>query len=172
MTGTSNRPDRSRRAGAAQAASSAHRKNSVHVSLPVVGGVDLPPPDQMAFVAGVGLLAAFEVIEWPVAVVLAVGHALASSHRNRLVREFGRHWKKAEGPPAAGVEARRRGRPPGYAGTANSRTDPAVVGPGVSGALRTEARRRRTASTTNAASAAPTASTRAAMRISSMSHSR
>ncbi len=77
------------RANIARAARTAHEKNSTHVSLPVVGEVDLPPADQLAFLAGVGALAAIEVIEWPIAIVLALGHALASSHRNRLVREFG-----------------------------------------------------------------------------------
>ena len=78
----------SARANVARAARTAHEELDA-LSLPVVGEVDLPPADQLAFLAGVGVLAAIEVIEWPVAIVLALGHALASSHRNRLVREFG-----------------------------------------------------------------------------------
>lgn len=51
--------------------------------------VELPPPDQLAFLAGLGALAALEIVEWPVALVLAVGHQLAHSHHSRVLREFG-----------------------------------------------------------------------------------
>ncbi len=50
---------------------------------------ELPSADQLAFLAGIGVLTALEIIEWPVAVVLAVGHQLAHSHHGRVLREFG-----------------------------------------------------------------------------------
>ncbi|MER5182324.1 hypothetical protein ABT009_28900 [Streptomyces sp. NPDC002896] len=60
------------------------------VTLDVLGRrVELPPADQLAFLAGLGVLAACEIIEWPVALVLAVGHKLAHSHHSRVLREFG-----------------------------------------------------------------------------------
>jgi hypothetical protein len=65
------------------------RHNEVNLSLPVMGQIGLPPPDQLAFIAGVGLLALVGLVEWPVAVLLSVGHALASRHHNKLLREFG-----------------------------------------------------------------------------------
>lgn len=49
----------------------------------------LPSTDQLAFLAGLGVLATFEIIEWPVAVILGVGHALALDHRHRLLADFG-----------------------------------------------------------------------------------
>jgi hypothetical protein len=49
----------------------------------------LLPADQLAFFAGLGLLAALEVIEWPVALAVAVGHQLAHSRHGRVLREFG-----------------------------------------------------------------------------------
>lgn len=38
--------------------------------------LETPPVEHLAFYAGVGLLAAAEIIEWPVALVLTTGHIL------------------------------------------------------------------------------------------------
>jgi len=51
--------------------------------------LELPPGDQLAFLGGLGVLAALEIIEWPVVVAIAAGHALTHSHHGRLLREFG-----------------------------------------------------------------------------------
>lgn len=66
------------------------------VTLDVFGTrLELPPPEQLAFLAGVGALAAFEILEWPVALVLGVGHQLAHSHHGRMLREFGEALEEA-----------------------------------------------------------------------------
>ncbi|WP_143675189.1 hypothetical protein [Streptomyces sp. JV178] len=66
------------------------------VTLDVFGArIELLPPDQLAFLAGVGVLAACEIIEWPVALILAVGHQLAHSHHGRMLREFGEALEEA-----------------------------------------------------------------------------
>jgi hypothetical protein len=66
------------------------------VTLDVFGmHLELPPPDQLAFLAGVGVLAAMKILEWPVALVLAVGHQLAHSHHGRVLREFGEALEEA-----------------------------------------------------------------------------
>jgi hypothetical protein len=57
--------------------------------------VKLPPPEQLAFLAGVGLLAALEIIEWPVALVLALGHGLVLGHHGRVLRGFGTALEEA-----------------------------------------------------------------------------
>lgn len=59
------------------------------VNLPVVGQVEIPPPEQLAYYGGLAALAALEIIDWPVAAVIAAGHLLASNHRNRLLEELG-----------------------------------------------------------------------------------
>ncbi|MDH6675827.1 hypothetical protein M2284_000015 [Rhodococcus sp. LBL1] len=59
------------------------------IRLPLVGDVGVPRPDHLAYYAALGLLAAFEVIEWPVAVAIAVGHALAENQRHRALHEVG-----------------------------------------------------------------------------------
>ena len=62
---------------------------SFAVNLPVVGQVEVPPPEHLAYYGGLAALAAFEIIEWPVALVIAAGHLLASNHRNRILEELG-----------------------------------------------------------------------------------
>lgn len=59
------------------------------VNLPVIGQVDVPRPEQLAYYGGLAALAAFELIDWPVALVIAAGHILASNHHNRLLEELG-----------------------------------------------------------------------------------
>ncbi len=59
------------------------------VNLPVVGQVTVPRPDQLAYYGGLAALAVFELIDWPVALVIAAGHILASTHHNRLLEELG-----------------------------------------------------------------------------------
>ena len=58
-------------------------------NLPVVGSVEIPRPEQLAYFGGLAALAALDLIEWPVALVIAAGHLLASNHRNRILEELG-----------------------------------------------------------------------------------
>ena len=82
---TAQPPARHPRAAAEHAA----RHNELRVSLPLLGPVTLPAGDELAFLAGVGVLAVVGAVEWPVAVLLGAGHALASRRGNKLLREFG-----------------------------------------------------------------------------------
>ena len=68
---------------------------SLSVGVPVLGSITLPPPDRLIFYAGLGLLAVFEVIEWPVALIVGVGHMLADQ----------RHWRTGQGVGEALEEA-------------------------------------------------------------------
>jgi hypothetical protein len=58
----------------------------------VLGRLHLPRPDQLdhlGWYAGLFALAAFEIIDWPVAAVIALGKVLADNHRYRMLEEFG-----------------------------------------------------------------------------------
>ncbi|MDQ2723085.1 MAG: hypothetical protein M3Y19_07280 [Actinomycetota bacterium] len=57
--------------------------------LPLVGAVRLPEPQQLGYFAAIGALGVLGVLEWPVALVLAGGHFLASNQHNRVVQQFG-----------------------------------------------------------------------------------
>ncbi len=77
--------------------STTHREAVAHVregetfavELPVIGRVNVPRPEQLAYYGGLAMLAAFELIDWPVAVVVAAGHLLASNQHNHLLEELG-----------------------------------------------------------------------------------
>ncbi|MFF7191546.1 hypothetical protein ACFZAR_41675 [Streptomyces sp. NPDC008222] len=57
--------------------------------------VELPPTEQLAFLAGIGLLAALEIIEWPVGLTIAIGHEIARNRHSRVLREFGEALEEA-----------------------------------------------------------------------------
>jgi hypothetical protein len=52
----------------------------------------LPPPTQLAYYAGLGVLAVFEVIEWPMVVVAAAGMIVVQ----RTVRRQDEHGKESD----------------------------------------------------------------------------
>ncbi|GAC1304742.1 MAG: hypothetical protein NVSMB16_00010 [Acidimicrobiales bacterium] len=66
------------------------------VTLPVTGWVvPLPTSAQLPWIAGLGIAAAIELIDWPVAILLAVGHTIMTNSKNEQLREL------AEGIEAA-----------------------------------------------------------------------
>jgi len=68
---------------------------SFTVTLPVVGRVRVPRPEQLAFYGALGALAAVEIIEWPVALVLGVGHALMQNEHSRVAQGVGEALEEA-----------------------------------------------------------------------------
>ncbi|MGY1792943.1 hypothetical protein ACI796_03015 [Geodermatophilus sp. SYSU D00525] len=69
--------------------------NRVDVPLPVLGTVHLPPLDSLALYAGLAALAAVEVLEWPVAAAIGVGHLLVQQEHFRFLHHFGEALEKA-----------------------------------------------------------------------------
>lgn len=65
------------------------------VNVPIVGQVMVPRPDQLAYYGGLAVLAALELIDWPVAVVIAAGHILANNHHNQILEELGEAMEEA-----------------------------------------------------------------------------
>ncbi|MCH5642755.1 cation-translocating P-type ATPase [Gordonia sp. ABSL49_1] len=57
------------------------------VQVPVLGRISVPSPDQLAFYGALGLLAVLEVIDWPVALAVGVGHAATTRHLEQRVEE-------------------------------------------------------------------------------------
>ena len=57
--------------------------------LPIIGlRVVLPSREQIPWMAGLCLAAAVDLIDWPVALFIAVGHTLATEARNDAIREL------------------------------------------------------------------------------------
>jgi hypothetical protein len=77
------------------AAERAVRRNSLHVQLPIVGELQMPAAEEVAFIGGVTALAVVGVLEWPVAVLLSIGHGLATARHNKLLRAFGEALEEA-----------------------------------------------------------------------------
>ena len=65
------------------------------VTLPVVGRVRIPQPDQLAYYGALAGLAALEIIDWPIALVIGAGHALARVHYSRVAEELGEALEQA-----------------------------------------------------------------------------
>jgi hypothetical protein len=75
---------------AQRAVAAAIAKEAGHVVLPYgIGPVRVPPPDRLAFYGGIAALALFGIVEWPVALVIGVGHLLADDHHHKLLADFG-----------------------------------------------------------------------------------
>jgi hypothetical protein len=75
--------------GAGPAARRAVRQNGIEVNLPLVGELCLPAPERLAWYAGIATLVVLGMVEWPVALVITVGHLLGEDHHNRLIEDFG-----------------------------------------------------------------------------------
>lgn len=84
-----------RRASQAEAMQHIREGETFAVELPVVGRVTVPRPEQLAYYGGLALLAVFDLIDWPVAVAVAAGHILASSHHNEILEQLGEALEEA-----------------------------------------------------------------------------
>jgi hypothetical protein len=62
---------------------------SFAVDLPGFGHVRIPRPEQLAYYGALLVLAAAEVIDWPIALLLGAGHALAQNQHSRMAQEIG-----------------------------------------------------------------------------------
>jgi hypothetical protein len=61
----------------------------VHVHLPFVGEIGLPSTEEAVYVGGLATLAALGLLEWPIAILLGIGHHLAMSGHDKGIRAFG-----------------------------------------------------------------------------------
>ena len=83
------------------------RAKKFSVKVPVVGTVRVPPPDQLAFYGVLGILAAVNVIDWPVALAVGAGQAIISRHLSDQAGSNGQEALAAKAPakkaaPSAG----------------------------------------------------------------------
>lgn len=69
--------------------------NSVSVQVAGLGTVRLPALDSLAWIGGLAALAALDILEWPVAAAIGVGHVLARQQHLRLLKGFGEALEEA-----------------------------------------------------------------------------
>ncbi len=73
-----------------RAVARAIEKEAGHIMLPYgIGPVRVPAPDRLAFYGGIAALAMFGIVDWPIALVIGVGHLLAEDHHHKLLADFG-----------------------------------------------------------------------------------
>jgi hypothetical protein len=77
------------------AAQRVNKAEHLAVDLPIVGTVQLPSPEQLAYYGAVGILIALELVDWPLALLVVTGHALAQQQHSRAIQEFGRGLEDA-----------------------------------------------------------------------------
>jgi len=77
------------RSRSAKTAVKAVGSHTTVISLPALGTVQLPSKGTFAYFGAVAGLAALGLVEWPVAVIVGVGHMLAQQHGNAVLEEFG-----------------------------------------------------------------------------------
>jgi hypothetical protein len=65
------------------------KRAGIPVRVPCVGEVTLPPPQRLAFFGGLAALAAVGFLDWPVAIVIVAGHALADQHWSHVASGIG-----------------------------------------------------------------------------------
>ncbi|WP_156748208.1 hypothetical protein [Mycobacterium sp. E3198] len=58
-------------------------------------GVTLPPPEHLAFYAGVGAMAVLGIMEWPVVAALIAGHLLVNAQHNKVLQSLGEALEEA-----------------------------------------------------------------------------
>ncbi len=73
----------------------AQRTAKVSRSSPGRVSVALPAPEHLAFYAGVGAMALFGIMEWPVATALLVGHTLVNAQHNKVLQSLGEALEEA-----------------------------------------------------------------------------
>jgi hypothetical protein len=67
-------------------AGSGEARPARQVRLPVIGfQIQVPEPQRIAWYAGLGLMAAFELIDWELALVIGIGHLIADNVRSPTV---------------------------------------------------------------------------------------
>jgi hypothetical protein len=65
-------------------------KHTVSLMLPEgMGTLRLPEPQRLAYYGGLAALGLFGVLDWPIVMVLGVGHLLAERHHHQCLHDFG-----------------------------------------------------------------------------------
>jgi hypothetical protein len=82
-------PEKSRGATHREAVDRIREARSLAVDLPIVGRVRIPHPEQVAYFGALAVLAAIEIIDWPIALAIAAGHVLVQNQHNRVAEEVG-----------------------------------------------------------------------------------
>jgi hypothetical protein len=73
----------------------AHDAPKTRITVPGLGTIEMSRPE-LAFVGGIAALGVFGFLDWPIALVLGVGHLLAADRSSRAARELGSAMEEAQ----------------------------------------------------------------------------
>jgi hypothetical protein len=73
----------------------AHDAPTTHITVPGLGTIEMSRPE-LVFVGGIAALGVFGFLDWPIALVLGVGHLLAADRSSRAARELGSAMEEAQ----------------------------------------------------------------------------
>ncbi len=68
---------------------------TTRVTVPWLGTIEVSRPE-LAFVGGIAAMGVLGLLDWPIALVLGVGHLLAADRSSRAARELGSAFEQAE----------------------------------------------------------------------------
>jgi hypothetical protein len=69
--------------------------HKVSPSSPTSVGLTPPAAEHLAFYAGLGAMAVFGIMEWPVVAALVVGHTLVNAQHNKILQSLGEALEEA-----------------------------------------------------------------------------
>ncbi|GII57110.1 hypothetical protein Pth03_54990 [Planotetraspora thailandica] len=59
------------------------------ITVPVLGTLVMPPPDHLVFYAALGVLGVLEIVEWPIVLIVGMGHYLTEHGHSPALRQVG-----------------------------------------------------------------------------------
>lgn len=74
---------------------SLERQSSMSIAIPILGQIHLPPVQDLAWYAGLGLLGASGLVDWPILGVVMTGKILSEIKGNKVVSNFGSSLEEA-----------------------------------------------------------------------------
>lgn len=71
------------------------QQSSVVISLPIIGQVSIPPVEDLAWYAGIGLLGASGLVDWPILAIVVTGKILSEVKGNKAISNLGSSLEEA-----------------------------------------------------------------------------
>jgi hypothetical protein len=78
-----------------RAAEHVSEHHDLRITVAGLGEINVGPPEQLAYFAGIATLAFLEIIDWPLAIVIAAGHLMAEQRRSKTLHAFGAALEEA-----------------------------------------------------------------------------
>ncbi len=78
-----------------RAAKDSLKSQNQTISVPIIGQLHLPPVEDLAWYAGIGILGVSGLIDWPILGVVVTGKILSEIKGNKIISNFGSSLEEA-----------------------------------------------------------------------------